>query len=192
VARIAGSAPSGTRLAGFRKTGESVLNSRLTTRILALTTALAMLCLDQLTKSWALLSLGAVGRTIKLAGPVDLTLLLNRSNAFGLIPDYGEFSRWALIALGLAAAAILLGFALRRSTSVVNALGFAFIGAGALGNAIDRVRLGAVVDLFDASKLRFVWVFNFADVSIDVGVGLILLAALVPALAPRKIEHANE
>jgi signal peptidase II len=151
-----------------------------------------MLCLDQLTKYWALQALGAVGTTIKLAGPVDLTLLFNRSNAFGLIPDYGEFSRWALVALSLAAAAILLRFALRRSTSIVNALGFAFISAGALGNAIDRVRLGAVVDLFDASKVRFVWVFNVADVSIDLGIGLILLAALVPALAPRKAEQAND
>lgn len=92
-----------------------------------------------------------------------------RSNAFGLIPGHGEFSRWALAALGIAAAAVLLGLALRRSTSPINALGFAFISAGALGNAIDRVRLGAVVDLFDASKLRFVWVFNVADVSIDLG-----------------------
>jgi signal peptidase II len=171
---------------------ELVLNSRLTAGTIALATAFAMLCLDQLTKHWALQALGAVGTTIKLAGPVDLTLLFNRSNAFGLIPDYGEFSRWALAALSLAAAAILLGFALRRSTSIVNALGFAFISAGALGNAIDRVRLGAVVDLFDASKLRFVWVFNVADVSIDLGVGLILLAALVPALAPRKVEKAND
>jgi signal peptidase II len=118
--------------------------------------------------------------------------VFNRSNAFGLIPDYGEFSRWALIALGLAVAAIMLGFALRRSTSIVNALGFAFISAGALGNAIDRVRLGAVVDLFDASKLRFVWAFNVADVSIDLGVGLVLSAALVPALASRKVERASD
>jgi signal peptidase II len=81
---------------------------------------------------------------------------------------------------------------LRRSTSIVNALGFAFISPGALGNAIDRVRLGAVVDLFDASKLRFVWVFNFADVSIDLGVGLVLLAALVPVLASRKVERASD
>jgi signal peptidase II len=115
-----------------------------------------------------------------------------RSNAFGLISDYGEFSRWALIALGLAAAPILLGFALRRFTSIANALGFAFISAGALGNAIDRVRLGAVVDLFDASKLRFVWVFNVADVSIDLGVGLVLLVALVPVLAARNVERASD
>ncbi|WP_291606297.1 signal peptidase II [Bradyrhizobium sp.] len=169
-----------------------VLNSRLTVGTIALTTAFLMLCLDQLTKHWALQALGAVGTTIKLPGPVDLTLLLNRSNAFGLIPDYGEFSRWALAALSLAAAAISLVFALRRSTSILNALGFAFISAGAFGNAIDRVRLGAVVDLFDASKLRFVWVFNVADVSIDLGFGVILLGALVPALAAHKVRRAND
>jgi signal peptidase II len=169
-----------------------VLNSRPTTATIALATAFAMLGLDQVTKHLALLSLGAVGTTIKLAGPVDLTLVFNRSNAFGLIPDYGEFSRWALIFSGLAIAAMLLRFMLRQSTSIVNALGFAFISAGALGNAIDRVRLGAVVDLFDASKLRFVWVFNVADVSIDLGVGLILLVALVPALAAHNVKRAND
>jgi signal peptidase II len=168
-----------------------VLNSRLTTGIV-LAIVFAMLCLDQLTKYWALVFLGAAGTTISLTGPIDLTLLFNRSNAFGLIPDYGEFSRWAFVAVGLAAATILLGFALRRSTSLTNALGFAFISAGALGNAIDRVRLGAVVDLFDASKLRFVWIFNIADVSIDVGIGLVLLAAIVPALASHGSERTGD
>jgi signal peptidase II len=62
-----------------------------------------------------------------------------------------------------------------------------FVSAGALGNALDRFRLGAVVDLFDASKLQFVWVFNLADVSIDLGIGLILLDTLLPLSAPRKL-----
>ena len=168
------------------------MNSRLNPRIIALSAAFAMLGLDQLTKHWALLSLGAVGTTLKLAGPVDLTLVFNRSNAFGLIPDYGEFSRWALTALSFAIVAILLGLMLRQSTSTMNAFGFAFISAGALGNALDRLRLGAVVDFFDASKLRFVWVFNVADVSIDLGIALILLAALLPLLEPRKVEHGND
>ena len=105
------------------------VNSRLNSRIIALSAAFAILGLDQLTKHWALLSLGAVGTTIKLAGPIDLTLVFNRSNAFGLIPDYGEFSRWALTALNLAIAAILLRFVLRQSTSIMNAFGFAFISA---------------------------------------------------------------
>ncbi|MGA7804087.1 signal peptidase II, partial [Bradyrhizobium sp.] len=135
---------------------ELVVSSRLNSRIVALSAALVMLVLDQLTKHWALISLRRVGATIKLAGPIDLTLVFNRSNAFGLIPDYGEFSRWALTTLSIAVAAALLLLLLRKSTSTINALGFAFIGAGALGNALDRLRLGAVVDLFDASKLQFI------------------------------------
>jgi len=127
-----------------------------------------------------------------LAGPIDLTLVFNRSKAFGLIPDYGEFSRWALTALNLAIATILLRLMLRQTTSIMNAFGFAFVSAGALGNALDRFRLGAVVDLFNASKLRFVWVFNVADGSIDLGIALILLATLLPLSGPRKVEHGND
>jgi signal peptidase II len=160
-------------------------------RFIALSAATATLGLDQLTKHWALLFLGAVGTTVKLAGPVDLTLVFNRSNAFGLIPDYGEFSRWTFVALSLAIAAILLRLALQQSTSTMNAFGFAFMGAGAIGNALDRLRLGAVVDLFDASKIGFVWVFNVADIAIDLGIALILLAALLPSSEPRKVEHGN-
>lgn len=168
-----------------------LVNSRPGARIVVLSAAFAVLALDQLTKHWAILSLGSVGTTIKLAGPIDLTLVFNRSNAFGLIPDYGQASRWALAALSLAVAAILLRLALRPSTSILNAFGFAFIAAGALGNALDRLHLGAVVDLFDASKLRFVWVFNVADVSIDLGIALILLATFLPVSEPGKNEHGN-
>ncbi|SEC90033.1 signal peptidase II Aspartic peptidase. MEROPS family A08 [Bradyrhizobium erythrophlei] len=158
--------------------------------IIAFCVAFAMLALDQLTKHWALRSL-ETGTTVKLPGPIDLTLVFNRSNAFGLIPDYGALSRWALASVGLAAAAALLGSILRRSTSIINAFGFALIGTGAAGNAIDRLRLGAVVDLFDASKLRFVWIFNVADVSIDLGIALVLLAALLPSLEAPKAAHGD-
>jgi signal peptidase II len=158
--------------------------------VIALSAAFAMLGLDQLTKYWAVGSLG-IGTTIKLAGPIDLTLVFNRSNAFGLIPDYGEFSRWAFTGVSLAVAAVLLRSVLRQSTSTMNAFGFAFIGAGAVGNAIDRLRLGAVVDLFDASKLQFVWVFNVADVSIDLGIALIFMTALLPSLEAFKVDDGS-
>jgi signal peptidase II len=151
-----------------------------------------MLMLDQLTKQWAITSLGAVGTTVRLAGPIDLTLVFNRSNAFGLIPDYGEVSRWTLTALSVAVAIGLLLLLFRQSTSIMNAFGFGFMSAGALGNALDRLRFGAVVDLFDASKLQFVWIFNLADVSIDVGIALILLAALLPTSQPRNVGHGND
>ena len=165
------------------------MNRHLNFRIIALISTFVMLGLDQVTKHWALVALGAVGTTIQLAGPVDLTLVLNHSNAFGLMPVYGEFSRWALTALNFAAAIILLRLMFRPSTSTLSAFAFAFISAGALGNALDRVRLGAVVDLFNASKLGFVWVFNLADVSIDLGIGLLMIAILLAPSWSGKVER---
>ena len=113
-----------------------------------------------------------------LPGPVDLTLVFNRSNAFGLVPLSGELTRWGLAGLNLAVAAVLVWVAVRRTKSQLSLLGLAFIVAGAVGNAVDRIRFGAVVDFINASKLGFVWVFNVADASIDVGIGCLLLSSL--------------
>ena len=148
-------------------------------RVIALSVAAVVLGLDQLLKQWALAALRQVGSTVMLPGPVDLTLVFNRSNAFGLVPVSGELTRWGLAALNLAVAAILAWVVVRRSMSRVSTVGLAFIIAGAIGNALDRIRFGAVIDFFNASKLGFVWVFNVADSSIDVGIGLLLLAALL-------------
>ena len=87
---------------------------------------------------------------------------------------------------------ILFRFVLWQSISTLNAFGFSFISAGALGNALDRLRLEAVVDLFDASKLGFVWIFNVADVSIDMGVALVLVATLLTLSASRKVRHGKD
>jgi signal peptidase II len=141
--------------------------------------AAVVLGLDQLSKQWALAALRHAGSSLVVPGPVDLTLVFNRSNAFGLVPVSGELTRWGLVALNLAVAAILVRVVVRRPTSRVSTIGLAFIIAGAIGNAIDRIRFGAVIDFFNASKLGFVWVFNVADSSIDVGIGLLLLSALL-------------
>jgi signal peptidase II len=148
-------------------------------RVIALLAAAVVLGLDQLSKQWALAALRLAGSTVVMPGPVDLTLVFNRSNAFGLVPVSGELTRWGLAALNLAMAAVLAWVVVRRPMSRVSTLGLAFIIAGAIGNALDRIRFGAVIDFFNASKLGFVWVFNVADSSIDVGIGLLLLSALL-------------
>src|SRR5205807_5495570 len=76
-------------------------------RVIALLVMAGVLGLDQISKQWALAELRQMGSTIVLPGPVDLTLVLNRSNAFGLVPVSGELTRWGLAALNLAVAAIL-------------------------------------------------------------------------------------
>ena len=161
-------------------------------RMIALLIAAVMLGLDQLSKQWALTALRHVGSTLVLPGPVDLTLVFNRSNAFGLIPVSGELTRWGLAVLGLVVAAILVRVMVRSSTSWLNAVGLALISAGATGNALDRIRVGAVVDFFNASKLGFVWVFNVADCSIDVGIGLLLLAAVLTRPGAAQLNTAAD
>src|SRR5476651_2325001 len=147
--------------------------------MIALLVVAIVFSIDQLSKQWILATLQQPGTTLALPGPVDLTLVFNRSNAFGLVPVSGEVTRWGLAALNLAVAAVLAWILIRRPMSRASTLGVAFLIAGAAGNALDRIRFGAVIDFFNASKLGFVWVFNVADASIDVGIGLLLLVALL-------------
>jgi signal peptidase II len=49
--------------------------------------------------------------------------------------------------------------------------------AGAIGNALGRLFIGAVVDFLDATKIGFVWIFNVADATLDLGIGLLVLRA---------------
>jgi signal peptidase II len=149
-------------------------------RAIALFVAVLTLGLDQLSKQWALNTLRLARPRIVLPGPINLTLVFNYSNAFGLAPVSGELTRWGLAALNFAVAAVLGWLVVRRSMPRVTAAGLAFLIAGAIGNALDRIRFGAVIDFIDASKLGFVWVFNVADVSIDVGIGLLIIAMLLP------------
>jgi signal peptidase II len=141
---------------------------------LLLVAVFVLLTIDQLTKLWASSAL-MPGDSINLRGPVDLTLVLNRSNAFGIVPDFGEATRWMLAALNLAVASALAYLVWSREQTRAAFLACAFIIAGGIGNAIDRIRLGTVIDMFDASEIGFNWVFNVADVFIDIGIGLWLL-----------------
>ena len=102
--------------------------------------------------------------------------MFNNSNAFGLVPVSGELTRWGLTTLNLVVASILVRVVVRRAAARLTTVGFAFIIAGAIGNALDRIRFGWVIDLFNASKLGFIWIFNVADVSIDIGIALLLIA----------------
>jgi signal peptidase II len=138
--------------------------------------AAAILAIDQLSKSWALELLQAQGASRPLAGWLAATLVLNRSNAFGVVPIAGQLSRWGLAAFNLAVAAALAWWLWRRPLRPVTAFGLALLVAGAAGNAIDRITRGVVVDFLDLSRLGFRWVFNVADISVDAGIALLFLS----------------
>lgn len=159
-------------------------------RVLSLIAFAVVLGLDQSSKSIALALLQVQGGTIALPGPLDLTLVMNRSNAFGLVPFVAGVTPGVLVAVNAAAALFLLRLVWRGQQPLMSA-GLAVIAAGAVGNAIDRVRFGAVVDFFDASKVGFPFVFNIADASINLGIALILLSILREALISRRISRGS-
>ncbi len=149
-----------------------------------------LLSIDQTTKLWAFSAM-ALGQSIALPGPFDLTLVFNRSNAFGLAPDLGEVTRWGLAGINLAVAGVLGFLVCSRDEPRTMATGLVFIIAGGIGNAIDRIWLGAVIDMLDATETGFIWVFNAADVFINVGIGLVLLDMLVLSRAGERRHKAS-
>lgn len=148
--------------------------------------ALVVIVLDQLTKVWIMsgLDLREMGR-IEVWSPIfNLTWVENRGVSFGLFGDGS--GRWALSAFSIAVAGILGWWALKADRRLlITAIGL--IMGGALGNVIDRIRFGYVVDFLDVSgphfflgsfKVNFPWVFNVADSAICVGVVLLILDSL--------------
>jgi signal peptidase II len=107
-----------------------------------------------------------------LGGVFRLTQMHNRGVAFGLLPGISPI---LMIAAALTLVAMLSYNKGRRIWSRSSAAGFALMIGGALGNLLDRVRFGFVVDYLD---LRVWPVFNLADAAIVIGAGLVLLALM--------------
>ncbi|HVV95099.1 MAG TPA: signal peptidase II [Hyphomicrobiales bacterium] len=141
--------------------------------------ALATLAVDQAVKLWLLLGFDLADRgAVRLLPVADLVLLWNKGISYSLFEQNSLAGRIALIAVAVVAA-VLLGLWLRRERSLAGAIGLGFIIGGALGNAVDRIAWGAVVDFLLLHWGTWNWyVFNVADAAIVVGVALLLYAAL--------------
>lgn len=136
--------------------------------------AVATFVLDQATKLWVL-SLAIPERgPLRIAPFLDITLVWNRGISYGLLQQDG-LGRWLLVAATVAASVGLTVWLMRARHAVVR-LALGLIVGGALGNLVDRVAYGAVVDFVHLHAGSFSWyVFNVADAAIVVGVGLLLL-----------------
>ena len=129
--------------------------------------ALVMIVLDQVVKYWALTSLQAQHTIPLIENVFHLTYVENRGAAFSLLAQFD--SRWIFVALAVIITIVI--FIVLRIDYIQTALGrwsLVLVAAGALGNAIDRVIHGFVVDLFDFRLIHFP-VFNVADIFICVG-----------------------
>jgi lipoprotein signal peptidase len=139
---------------------------------------LIVLAADQASKWWMLngLHLPEIG-SIRLLPVLDLTMVWNRGVTFGLLNGLGEWSSATLVVLALIIVAAL-GLWLRRAESALTAIAIGAIAGGALGNVIDRIRFGAVVDFIHAHVGAWSWyVFNVGDAAIVCGVATLLISS---------------
>jgi signal peptidase II len=137
--------------------------------------AVLIFVLDQISK-WVILNIVmAPPRTIPVFPSFNLTLVYNPGVSFGQMDWLGP---WALSALAIAISAALIVW-LRKAETRLLAVALGIIIGGAIGNVIDRIRFGAVVDFLDFYIPGTGWphwpAFNVADSAIVVGVGLIIL-----------------
>jgi len=145
---------------------------------LSLFLVLLVIVLDQLTKIWVVKSFRLYESLEIIPNFFNLTYLTNKGAAFGFLA--GVTAAWRhYFFLGLVSVAlVLLVVAWRRmhKDHLFYGPALALIAGGAIGNVIDRVRLGAVVDFLDFYVAGYHWpAFNVADSAITVGVALFLL-----------------
>ena len=141
-----------------------------------------LIALDQILKLWALENLSPVPRPF-LGDLLYLTLVQNTGAGFGLLAGKAFLLGWLSLGVG----AVLLYLLARRRYPLFEALALSLIAAGALGNGIDRLGRGWVVDYLDLGTqlppIATFPVFNLADVCVTLGAALLLLG---PLLARKK------
>ena len=140
--------------------------------------------LDQITKYLTVLYLKTVDTVPLWEGVLHLTYVENPGAAFGMMKD----SRWLFMVVSTVAILGILGYMLiKKPTDRIECLSLSFIVGGGIGNMIDRVALGYVVDMIDFRLINFA-VFNVADSFVCVGAGLMLLWVIRAMIAESRAE----
>jgi signal peptidase II len=150
--------------------------------------ALVVVVVDQLTKHWAVTSLGT-DREIHVIWTLQLNLAFNNGMAFGQGQGFGP-----VIAVIATLVIVYLLASLRTDSSPMSTLGIGLLIGGAAGNLIDRFfrgdagfMQGAVVDFID---LQWFPIFNVADMAVNVGAALLILNSFLSARSPVADDRA--
>jgi len=152
--------------------------------------ALGVIVLDQATKSWMVEHL-RIYESVHLLPVLDITLMFNTGAAFSFLSDASGWQKWLFTALALVVGLAILGW-LRRLKARSQGLlccSLALILGGALGNVIDRLRIGHVVDFISAhwGRAYYFPAFNVADSAITIGAILLLLDAWRESRSAKKV-----
>jgi signal peptidase II len=151
-----------------------------------------VIALDQLTK-WLIVQNFSYGERLNLLPVLDLTLAYNTGAAWSFLAAESGWQRWMFTGLAVLVSAVLLVWLKRlkaRSQGLL-ACALSLILAGALGNVIDRLRLGHVIDFILAYWDEHTFpIFNVADCAISVGAAMLLLDAFLESRRP-KVQSAQ-
>ena len=141
--------------------------------------SLLVVVLDQLSKQLAEASLLVFERVPLLPG-FNLTLVYNEGAAFSFVSDQGGWQRWIFVILATVVTLVLMFWLSRlKQSERLIAIALGLIIGGALGNLIDRVLWGHVIDFIDLYYRQWHWpAFNVADSAITLGVVFIFVDAL--------------
>lgn len=155
--------------------------NRSTRRYIAwLVVATLVVVADQLTK-WAIVEWVPLYDKVPLNSFMNLTHQRNTGAAFSFLADAGGWQRWFFVVLATAVSAFIAGwlFRIRKEGPIILMGGLSLVLGGAIGNLIDRARLGYVTDFFQVWFGNWAFPsFNVADAAISVGAALLIIDAL--------------
>ena len=164
-------------------------------RAFGFTIAIIIFLVDQLTKWWVTGPLGVdtIGDQKVILPIFNFTFTENNGISLGLLNAETEVGRWMLVAL-TGAIAIGVAWWIGREKHRGDQLALGMVLGGALGNILDRVRFGYVVDFADLhfGEFRPFLIFNVADAAISIGVAILLLRAFIAWLAERNEVKESE
>ena len=134
--------------------------------------------LDQLTK-WLIQQILAFGQSIRVLPFFNLVLVYNPGAAFSFLSSAAGWQRHLFVAIALAASVLIVYLLRKYAHDRMFCFALSLILGGAIGNLIDRLLLGAVVDFLDVHAFGYHWpAFNLADSAITLGAGLLIWDSL--------------
>ena len=141
--------------------------------------ALLILLIDQLTKI-AVIGAFQLGETVPITSFFNLVRVHNPGAAFSFLADAGGWQRWFFTGLGIVAAGVMVYLLRSHAGQTLFCLALSLLLGGAVGNVIDRVLYGYVVDFLDFHYANWHFpAFNIADSAISVGAACLILDELL-------------
>ena len=148
--------------------------------VIWIVTAAVILLADQYTKILITGSFQLGESKPVIQGLFNLVRAHNTGAAFSFLASEAGWQRWLFTAIGVIAAAFIFTMLRSHSTQKLFAFALTFILGGALGNVVDRILYGYVVDFLDFYYRGYHWyAFNVADAAIVTGVALLLIDGMI-------------